>query len=208
MRDQIRRIALLSLAVLCWSLDSVYGQGGGVAPVPTVVDSIVVIGNVRNTSEAILAVAALAPESQINYRQIQRAIQELFATGQFDDVTVNQRELPGGRLLLEIVVRERPLLLRWAIRGAEKIDPRTLRGRVTLPEGRPVDRAAIAKAIYAMDSLYTQRGYYAAEVRAVETTTPDGDLSVFFDVSEGNRVAIKSLFEVWINSAKLRLSAR
>lgn len=159
------------------------------APAPPPIDSIAVSGHARNTAESIIAASGLLRYQPANYRQIQRAIRALFQTGQFDDVAVDQAEA-GGRLVLHIRVVERPLLERWVIRGAEKIDPGTVRGRVSVPEGRPVDRAAIARARHAIDSLYKQRGYYAARVDVIESVGSTNGVRVIFDIAEGNRVAI------------------
>ena len=68
---------------------------------------------------------------------IQRAITALFRTGQFDDVRVEQR---GGdeRLIIAIMVKERPILQRWAVRGAEQaLRGRRSAARSSLVEGRP-----------------------------------------------------------------------
>jgi len=161
-------------------------------PVPPPVDSIAVVGQVRNSAESIIAIAGIPRNQPVNYRQVQRAIQALFATGQFDDVSVEQHDV-GGRLVLEIQVVERPILERWVIRGAEQIDPGVIRGRVSVLEGRPVDRSGVARARFAIDSLYKRRGFYAAQVRVVETPGISGAVRVVFDIDEGNRVVLSQV---------------
>jgi hypothetical protein len=117
------------------------GAGAQAQPGTLTLDSIGVTGNQRNTTPAIIAASGLVLNQPLNYRQVQRAIRALFQTGQFDDVAVEQLDV-DGRTVLVFQVRERPLLERWVIRGAEQIDPNTIRGRVNVPEGRPIDRAA------------------------------------------------------------------
>jgi len=168
------------------------GAQGPPAPGPITLDSIAVAGNQRNTPTSIIAASGLVINQEVNYRQVQRAIQALFATGQFDDVSVAQQDA-GGRTVLLITVTERPLLEQWVIRGAEKIDPGTIRGRVSVPIGRPIDRAALARARHAIDSLYKRRGYYAATVRLVENPGTTGGSRVTFDITEGNRVVISQV---------------
>lgn len=165
---------------------------GAQVPAQQVIDSLAVTGAVRNTPEAVLTFAGLQVGQAVNYRTVQRAIQSLFLTGQFDDVRVRQRDV-GGRLLLEVQVAERPLLERWVIRGAEQVDPNQVRARVNVPEGRPVDRAAIARSRAAIDSMYKHRGYYAAQVRVVENEGSGGAIRVTFDIDEGNRVVLSQV---------------
>jgi len=183
-----RLLSGLALLVSLWAAPAA-AQG----PPPLVpVDSIAVTGNVRNTTDAVILVSGLLRNQPAPYRQIQRAIRALFLTGQFDDVSVEQADV-GGRLVLTIRVRERPILERWVIRGATLIDPNTVRGRVQVAEGRPVDRAAIAVARASIDSMYKRRGYYAARVEVVETEGSTGGLRVIFDITEGNRVALSQV---------------
>jgi outer membrane protein assembly factor BamA len=85
---------------------------------PPIVDSIVVEGNARLTPSQIIGTAGLVVRQPVNYRDIQRAITNLFRTGQFDDVVVEQRTA-GDKLVLALKVKERPVLEHWAVRMFE-----------------------------------------------------------------------------------------
>ena len=131
------------------------------------VDSILVEGAVRNTARQVISFSGIQLGQPATYRGIQRAIQGLFATGQFDDVRVDQRQV-GDKLMLILVVKERPLLQRWALRGVEKLEEGAVRRKISLPEGRPLDRAAMERSRHAVDSIYRKRGYYAVQVKTLE----------------------------------------
>jgi outer membrane protein insertion porin family len=153
------------------------------------VDSLVVEGNRRVSAEQIIQSSGFVLYQPINYRTVQRAIQGLFNTGNFDDVQVEQR---GGeeKLIIAIIVKERPILQRWTIRGAEQVSEGTVRGKVVLVEGRPIDRAAAEKARAAIDSLYQKKGFYAAKVKINEVAASPGSVRIIYDITEGSRVAI------------------
>lgn len=159
---------------------------------PLIIDSLVVEGNARLRAEEIVSFSGLQLFQPITYRSIQRAITNLYQSGQFDDVRVEQRsEQP---LILALIVRERPILQRWSVRGASQLDESTVRKKVSLLEGRPLDRVAVARSVAAIDSLYAGKGFYAVRVRAVESradTTNRVDLA--FEVEEGGRVAISQV---------------
>jgi outer membrane protein insertion porin family len=159
---------------------------------PPIVDSIVVEGNARLTPSQIIGTAGLVVRQPINYRDIQRAITNLFRTGQFDDVVVEQRTA-GGKLVLAIKVKERPVLERWAVRGADRLSEGAVKGRVKLVEGRPLDRNAVEQSRASIDSLYKDAGYYAAQVKTLELPQDGGKIRVVFDVNEGSRVAISQV---------------
>lgn len=153
-----------------------------------VVDSVVVEGNRRVSADQIFRTSGIVLFQPLNFRSIQRAAQALFRTGQFDDVRIERRS--DQPLVLAIVVAERPILSRWAVRGADKVEEREVRGKVGLIEGRPLDRAAAGRARAAIDSLYKKKGFFAARVEVVETATGPGAARLTFSIEEGNRVAI------------------
>ncbi|HSE44163.1 MAG TPA: outer membrane protein assembly factor BamA [Gemmatimonadales bacterium] len=160
--------------------------------VSPVVDSVLVEGNSRLTETQILGTAGVTPHQPTNYRDLQRAISSLFKTGQFDDVTLEQRP-EGDKLNLVIHVKERPILRKWTIRGTERLSERTVKERVKLVAGRPIDRAAEERGRASIDSLYRAQGYYSATTKLNEITEADGKLLVIYEINEGNRVAISQV---------------
>jgi outer membrane protein insertion porin family len=187
------RLRFLAVAVLSLVLGSTVAlQAQNPPPAPPPVDSIIVEGSVRLSDAQVLSAAGLTPHQVINYRDIQRAVTALFRTGQFDDVTVEQRNR-SGKLFLAIRVKERPLLAGWSVRGAERIPEGTVRDRVKLGSGGPLDRAAVERSVAAIDSLYKKQGYYAAAVKAEQVPIDSGHVRVVFDVAEGRRVAVSQV---------------
>ncbi|HEV8381148.1 MAG TPA: outer membrane protein assembly factor BamA [Gemmatimonadales bacterium] len=161
---------------------------GAQTPVP---DSIAVVGAKRNSTASVIQVSGLAPGRAINYRDVQRAIQALYASGQFDDVALTQEQTPSGRKVLVIHVHERPLLVKWAIRGVQRVAEHSVRDKVALSEGRPLDLAGVARARARIDSLYHARGYYLARTKPLYVYERDSSsVRVIFDIDEGRRVAI------------------
>lgn len=167
------------------------GAGRAAAQEPTSpsADSIVVVGAVRNTPQQIISFAGLPLHQPVTYRVVQRAIQALFVTGQFDDVRVDQRQ-EGGKLILVLVVQERPLLQKWTLKGVEEQDEGTVRRKISLPEGRPLDRAALERSRHAIDSVYRKRGYYAVQIKVTELPQPNNQVRLVFDVAPGPRVVV------------------
>jgi len=160
---------------------------------PLIIDSITVEGNARLRTDDIVAFAGIQLFQPTSYRAIQRAITNLYQSGQFDDVKV---ELRGDETLvvLAIVVKERPVLLRWQVSGTEALDESAVRKKVAVLEGRPIDRQAVAASAAAIDSLYKKRGFYAAKVEVVETKADSGNAArLDFRVTEGNRVVISQV---------------
>ncbi len=161
-------------------------------PTPPIVDSVAIEGNTRLTDAQIAGTAGIILKQPINYRDVQRAVTALFRTGQFDDVVVEQRTR-GDRLILVFRVKERPVLERWAVRGVSRLSEGSVKGRVKLTEGRPLDRNAVEQARSSIDSLYHEAGYYAAEIKTLELPQDSSRIRIVFDVKEGERVAISQV---------------
>ena len=157
-------------------------------------DSIAVRGAERVSEGEVRAEGGLLPGERLNFQVVQRAIKAIFGLGQFHDVqVVCDLESVPGRTLVAYVVQERALLGDVDVSGVEKLSERSVREKVTLLLGRPVDPAEIAASRARIDSMYRGAGYYLATVRIDSTAMPDGRLGITFAVSEGRRLAISGL---------------
>ncbi len=185
----IRRLAALSLTVALFSLAPRCAWGQETVPGGRP-DSVLAVGMKRVSRAVVLQTAGLVPQRFTTYRDIQRAVRALYATGQYDDVRIDQ-DTTGGVQVLIIRVRERPILTHWTVRGVSRLSEGSVRSKVTLSEGRAIDPAAVARSRGRIDSLYRARGYYLAEVRTLNVYEADSSrVRLVFDVTEGRRVAI------------------
>ncbi len=165
-------------------------QGEPAAHVP---DSIVVRGARRVTPSDVLQTSGLAPGRPVGYRDVQRAVQSLYATGQYADVQVLEDTARGRRLLI-VRVREQPILAKWTVRGVLRLSERSVRDKAQLVEARPLSPAAVIHAEARIDSLYRAQGYYLAKVHTLRIWDTDSThVRIVFDIDEGRRVAISQV---------------
>lgn len=155
-------------------------------------DTIAVRGNTRVSESTIRGDMGLAPGVPLSFPTLQRGVRALFESGQFADVRllcgVADRGA-GERATLTIEVVERPLVGLVGVTGAEKVATGTVRDRVAVEVGRPLDPAQVAKSIQRIDSLYESKGYYLAQIRP-ETTYVDDRAHIIFRIDEGSRLAV------------------
>lgn len=165
-------------------------QGEPAPPTAVAPDSIIIRGLRRVERKQVLDQSGLAPGRALGYRDVQRAIEALYGTGQYDDIRVSQDTAKGKQLLI-LTLHERPILLRWAVRGVNRISEGSVRDKVQLSPGRPLDPAALTRATGRIDSLYRAEGYYLAQVKGLTFFEDDSaKVRVVFDIDEGRRVAI------------------
>jgi len=186
--------AAIVAAVLCLPLSRAAAQGEGPGPC-ALPDSIVVEGNLRVTNDQILSDAEMATGIALNFKSVQRAIKQLYATGNYSDVQVGCRVHDGPPILASIVIKvvERPILGDVDVIGGDRISTRTLKDKVELLIGRPVDAALVARTRQRLDSIYEAAGYYLHRITVDTTMLADQRAKVTFRVSEGRRLAVSGI---------------
>jgi outer membrane protein insertion porin family len=156
-------------------------------------DSIAVVGLHHTDARRALADSRLVADSLVTYRDVQRALKLLYATGAYAEVAI-LRDSIRGKDVLVIRLHERPILAKWTIKGVERLSEATLRDKVQLVEGRPLDAAGLARAQTRLDSMYRAAGYYLAQIRVRRLYDLDSShVRLVFDVAEGPRVAISQM---------------
>jgi outer membrane protein insertion porin family len=188
----MRKLPLLPLALL--STAAVAGaQESPVAGRCATPDALAFRGSTRTAESALRAEAGIRPATSLSYRDVQRAVKNLFATGQFDDVRATcELSADGARAILVFEVRERPLLGEIEVRGTDRVSSGNVRERIELVVARPVDPAQVARAVARIDSLYESKGYYLARIK-VDTTIAGGNAKLTFTIDEGNRLAVSGV---------------
>ena len=156
-------------------------------------DSVAVRGNARISDATIRSDAGLTAGTTLNFRAVQRAMETLFATGEYADVQALCDIAPNGKSTLAIVVRERPVLESIDLAGFKTVSRKSATDSIDLPIGRAVDPSTVAKLVARIDSLYEKAGYYLAHVTVDSTLDTDNRLKLVVRVDEGSRLAVSGV---------------
>lgn len=190
----MRKLSVAALAIVCAG-SSLHAQEGAAEAKCATPDSIAIMGNKRVASTTILLDAGLTPGSQLNAPMVQRAIKNVFAGGQFDAVNIEcvlSKTTPIKSTILIRVV-ERPLLEATDVIGTSAISSSTVKEKVDLVFGRPIDPSAVALVIQHIDSIYQANGYYLARIAAETTYSDSSHASIIFHIDEGSRLAVSGV---------------
>ncbi|MBL0172361.1 MAG: outer membrane protein assembly factor BamA [Gemmatimonadaceae bacterium] len=181
--------AVLAMAVLSRPVSAQDVIGRCTTP-----DSIAIRGNSRIADQKIRTEAGLSVGSDLNFPTIQRAIKALYALNEFDDVEVRcDLESVPGKSLVVVSVTERLLLGDLKVSGPKNVSERSVREKVDLLIGRPIDPLQVARARARIDSLYEAAGYYLARVSIDSTVMGDGRIAIAYRIDEGRRLAISGI---------------
>ena len=155
------------------------------------IDSITARGNVRLAEQAVTGVAGIQPGTMNSGYDIQRAIKNLWATGQYEDIAVSVDGSSGRNVLIFEVV-ERPVTRLVRITGLESVSENDVIEEAGLRENAPLSRNAVAKAEAYIREELRRNGVPFALIERKEEPVPgeEGRVDVVLEVDEGQRVTI------------------
>ncbi len=155
------------------------------------IDTIVSRGHVRLAEQAIVGVAGIQPGSLNSGFDIQRAIKNLWATGQYADVSALIDD-SSGRTTLILEVEERPIARLVRITGLESLSDTDVIENSGLEENAPLSRNAMARAESWIREELRRNGVPFALIERREEPVPGdpGSVDVVIEVDEGQRVTI------------------
>ena len=166
-------------------------------------DSIAIRGNTRTPDARIRGEMGLTPGSPLNFPSIQRSMKGLYALNLFDDVQLLcDLESVPDKVLTVIQVRERAILGELKVVGPKNVSERSVRDKIDLLIGRPIDPMMLAKARARIDSTYEAAGYYLARVTIDSVKMDDERVGITYTVDEGRRLAIAGIDIVGNTSVK------
>ena len=140
--------------------------------------------------------------------RISVAIDNLWKQGMFEDVQIVATRIVGNSIFLKIILRERPKMSSFALRGVKGDDQKKLREDLHITVGDVVTENFLTTSTNIIRSHYLEKGYSNVEVTT--TTKPDTTngkknmVTVDFQIKIGKRVKIDSLLFEGNNEAKYR----
>lgn len=188
-----RAAAYAAALAVCTAAPAFGQQPERVPPVP--IGRIEVVGIDRLPENQVLSVTGIQPGDSIRALDVERAVNRLWRTREFDDVIVRSIPDPNdptAPITLRIELVERPLLGSVQFFGLENIRPAIIRDTVGLRAGRPFGEAQIAQAESMIRTLLGEKGYRVRSIEHRVEPIPDRphERTLIFEVSEGERVAV------------------
>lgn len=155
------------------------------------IDSLVARGAVRVVPEDVIGASGIQAGSLTSWLDISRAIKNMWATGNYDDISVSLDESTGRNILILEVV-ERPIMRLVRITGLESVSQSNVIEEAGLEEDAPLSRNRIARAEGFIREELRRRGvpFVRIEPRIQPVPGDEGSVDVLFEVEEGQRVTV------------------
>ena len=172
-----RRLSLVAAALVIFALQ--LGQTAN-AQNGQVVRQILVQGNERIEPSTVESYLTVRVGDAYDAQKIDESIKSIYATGLFDDVTID----PQGDVLVVKVV-ENPIINRIAFEGNKRLDTKVLEAEIQLRPRVVYTRARVQNAVNRILELYRRNGRYAAKVEPKIIELDQNRVDLVFEISEG-----------------------
>jgi outer membrane protein insertion porin family len=154
----------------------------------TVVAAVVVQGNRRVDTEAIVGYVGIRPGERADPLKIDEALKTLYATGLFEDVRIN---LVGNRLVVTVV--ENPVISRIAFEGNKKVKDETLLAEIQSKARGPLSRNTVQADVQRVIEVYRRGGRFDVRVDPKIIDRGNGRVDLVFEINEGDKTSVKKI---------------
>ena len=124
--------------------------------------------------------------------KITQAIKNLWEQGLFEDIQITQTQRVGGKVFLNIDMKERPRISKFSFKGVKKSEAEELRKKINLSRGDVATEHTYNKTSRIIRKYYADKGFLNTEVNiiAVPDTTMDNYVALVLDVDKKSKVRI------------------
>ena len=152
------------------------------------VSEIAISGNSRVSDSTISAYLPVRVGDAISEDSLDNAIDSLFATKLFNDVTIN---IEGTRISIAVV--ENPIVNRVNIEGNDVLDDERLLAELDIQPRRVFTRKVAVDATQKLLEIYRLSGRYAAEITPQIIRLDNNRVDLIFEVNEGPLIKVTSI---------------
>ncbi len=155
------------------------------------VRSIEVQGNRRVETPTILSYINVRVGEEASEEKIEEMLKNLFATGLFADVVIEQQ---GDRLLIKVV--ENKIINRIAFEGNDRLKDDILQAEIGLRPREVYTPARVQEAAQKIRDMYRLSGRYGAKVEPKIVEREENRVDLVFEIKEGQLTRINKIIFV------------
>jgi outer membrane protein insertion porin family len=156
------------------------------------IGEILVKGNRRIESAAILNVVKQKAGDRLDMDRVDSDIRAIYGLGHFQDIKAETGMGDKG-LILTYRVWEKPLVREIKIEGNKELSADKVREAIELKPNSVYSPKELAKSVKKVKKLYADDGYYLATVETSTSKKSDTEIRVTFKISEGEKVLITAI---------------
>jgi len=152
------------------------------------VSEIRVEGNKRVEPETVRSYLQFSVGDAYDAGKVDASLQALFATGLFQDVSIDR---DGAAVVITVV--ENPVINTVAFEGNSEVDTDTLKNEVQLKPRSVFTRAKVQADVQRILDVYRRQGRFAASVEPKIIELEQSRVNLVFEISEGGATKVKGI---------------
>ena len=126
--------------------------------------------------------------------EISTGIRKIWDQGLFEDVSVNVTDIVGGKVFLQIVIKERPRVSRFSFKGIKKSEADDIRNKINLSRGDIATDHLLTKTTRIIENFYYEKGYRNVDIdiQQVADTARENYIDMVINIDKGSKVTFLS----------------
>lgn len=162
--------------------------GFSCAQAQTVIRDIRVLGAERIEAATVRSYLGLAPGAQMTRDTLESGLKNLFATGLFADVALNQ---DGDVLVVNVV--ENPIINEIAFEGNDKLKDEELLAEVQLRPRQVFTRTKVQADVARLYQIYSRNGRFSANIEPKVIKLDQNRVNLVFEIEENDVTKVESI---------------
>jgi len=124
--------------------------------------------------------------------EISSGIRKIWEQGMFEDVAVNVTDFVGNKVFLQIVIKEKPRVLKFSFKGIKKSEADEIRNKINLSRGDIATEHLLTKTTRIIEDYYYNKGYLnvAIDIQQEADTTRESYINMLINIDKGPKVKI------------------
>jgi outer membrane protein insertion porin family len=168
------------------------------APKKFTIAAVNVIGSDQIDKNVIIAYSGLAVGNEIFVPSddITKAITNLWKQKMFSDIRIEIASISGSSISLIIVVKTRPRLSRYSIKGITKNEADKVREKISLRTGDIVTDQLLQNATNQIKSFLVEKGFFYPDINIIQdkdTLLSDNSIKLNIIINKNKKVRIKEI---------------
>jgi outer membrane protein insertion porin family len=120
------------------------------------------------------------------------AIRKIWEQGMFEDVSINATDFVADKVFLQIVIREKPRVSKFSLKGIKKSEADEIRNKINLSRGDVATEHLVTKTKRIIENYYYDKGYLNVDIdiKQIEDTVRESYVDMIINIDKGQKVKI------------------
>ena len=166
--------------------------------------NISVTGNNYTDERMVILMSGLSKGQTITIPgdETSSAIDRLWGQRLFSDIEIGIESMKGTKLNLNIVVKERPRLSKYSIKGLRKGETNNIRDEISLKKNQFITEDLINKTNREIEEYFYEKGYYGIKTKFSKEADPEKPNYEILriDVNRGKKIKVQDIVFAGNNS--------